>query len=85
MYMENYICTITFADNSGIAAPVGSGPPAYTAPSSSGCSVTLISYPNSSPMVFSAQFDKLKFVKKGIEKFIWLTFASPFWHASSSA
>lgn len=50
-----------------------------------GCSAEILTDPNDSPMVFEISFDALKFTKNGIEKFIWLSFASPYRHKTSQA
>lgn len=78
-YMSGYICKLIFPDNTGAMGPGSMSQPT----TNEGCSAEILTDPNDSPMVFSISFNNLKFTKNGIEKFIRLSFASPYRHSTS--
>lgn len=75
-YMSGYECNIKFPQPSQMA---------LSSPEAEGCTINKISDDMVSPMVFTVQFDSLKFTKNGIEKFIKLSFSSPLQHGNKPA
>jgi len=72
--MTGYYCKLSFPDNSAVVPPNKPSDPT----TNDGCSAEILTDGGDSPMVFSITFEALKFTKSGIEKFMRLSFASPY-------